>query len=349
MSRRKDDAVIVVYPVVPGLFEALKEALPDADIRNALRETSEITDANEELIRKITASELSVMQEADILVLFSHTLLQVIHDLPKLKWVQIIDTGPDHIRSNLRKDKPTPSYVITRNISKKIGRLMTEHVIGQVICHERSWHLLRENQLQRKYNQGKEFALYRNLSELTVGLLGLGPMALEMAASFKHFGSRVHGFSKRPKGPTDRSPLVDKFWHGDQLPSLLGEIDYIVAVLPSTPETKGLLGKDILKHAKKSPVLINVGRGDLISEGDLIKALDVGWISYAILDVFEKEPLPVESALWTHPKVVITPHLACYGTAENRVASTVECFCRNYPRYLEGKPLIGSFSWEAGY
>ncbi|XP_064092350.1 glyoxylate/hydroxypyruvate reductase A-like isoform X2 [Macrobrachium nipponense] len=303
MSRRKNAAVIVVYQTVPGLFEALKEALPDADIRNASLETSEITgDASEHLRRKVTASELSVMQEADILVLYSFTLMQVTQDLPKLKWAQLCDTGPGHILRTLRKDKPAPSYVMTRNVSKGIGRLMAEHVIGQVICHERSWHLLRENQLRRKYEQRNKFTLYRSLSQITVGFLGLGPMALEMAASLKHFGSRVHGFSKRPKGPAERSPLIDKFWHGDQLPSLLGEIDYIVAVLPSTPETKGLLGKDVLKHAKRSPVLINVGRGDLISEGDLLKALDVGWISHAMLDVFEKEPLPGESALWEHPK-----------------------------------------------
>ncbi|XP_068212014.1 glyoxylate/hydroxypyruvate reductase A-like isoform X1 [Palaemon carinicauda] len=346
MSRREDD-VIVVFQPTPGIFEALKEAYPNADIRNASLDSSEMREnASKRLFAKITPSELAVMKEADILVLSCHTLVQAMYDLPKLKWVQLLDTGLDTITYNMQKDKPRPSYVITRNIAKDIGLIMAEYVVGQVICHERSWYSSMQNQLQKTYDRGNKFALYRSLSQITIGLLGLGPMALEMAAALKHFGSRVHGFSRRAKGPNERSSLVDEFWHGDQLPSFLAECDYIVAVLPSTPETKGLLSGDVLKHAKRSPVFMNVGRGDLLSEEDILKALDAGWISQAILDVFEREPLPVDSALWTHPKVVITPHVAGFG---NRVTSLMDCFSQNYPRYLEGKPLIGTFNWENGY
>lgn len=88
------------------------------------------------------------------------------------------------------------------------------------------------------------------------------------------------------------------------LPDLLHNCDYIISVLPSTPGTTGLLNEDMLKHcAQKQPVFINIGRGTVIKEKDLVNALSRGWLSAAILDVFETEPLPVSSVLWTMPQV----------------------------------------------
>ncbi|XP_068212064.1 glyoxylate/hydroxypyruvate reductase A-like isoform X2 [Palaemon carinicauda] len=289
------------------------------------------------------------MQEADILVLNPHTLIQVMYDLPKVKWVQLTSTGAEQLLRERREDKPLPSYVVTRNISKHIGLIMAEYVVGQVICHERLWYSTMENQKHKMYDRSNKFTLYRSLSQITVGIMGVAAMGLEIARALKHFECRVHGYSKRPKEASERSPFMDDYWHGDQLPDFLSTCDYIVCVLPSTPETRGLLGKDILKHTRKSPVLINIGRGDLVSESDILKALDAGWISTAILDVFEKEPLSVESALWAHPKVVITPHVSGYGSAELRGMSLVDCFKENYRRFVKEQPLLGSLDWELGY
>lgn len=347
MSGRKD--LIVVNTIVPGAYKALKEAFPDVDIRNAsVGESSSPGELNT-LSRKLTGDEVALMQEADILVVHPSILSKVMYDLPKTKWVQLSSTGANILLHARREDTPLPAYTVTRNFSKEVGFIMAEYVVGQIICHERSWHSSMENQQRKEFDRGNKFALFRSLSQLTVGILGTGAMGLEIAGALKCFKCRVHGYSKRPKEASERSPLFDDYWHSTQLPDFLSTCDYVVSVLPSTPETRGFLGKDVLKHAKKSPVLMNIGRGDLIRESDILQALDSGWISAAILDVFEKEPLPKESALWNHPKVVITPHVSGYGNVEIRSKSIADCFAQNYERFVKGQPLFGSLDWESGY
>ncbi|KAJ8301444.1 hypothetical protein KUTeg_020431 [Tegillarca granosa] len=139
-----------------------------------------------------------------------------------------------------------------------------------------------------------------------------------------------------------------KVWYRavEQLPDLLENCDFICGALPSTPETRGLLSGDVLKHCQsKKSVLINVGRGDLIDESSILLAIKNGWINGAILDVFEKEPLSKDSELWDLPNVIITPHVALSDTHK----SYVEHFVDNYKRYIKGQPLEDRIDWEKGY
>lgn len=106
--------------------------------------------------------------------------------------------------------------------------------------------------------------------------------------------------------PKEKLPYLDEHRIIDDLPDILKHCDYIINVLPSTKNTVGLLNGNVLEHCKdKNAVLINVGRGSVIRETDLINALEQKWISAAILDVFEKEPLPKESKLWNLPQVIV--------------------------------------------
>ncbi|XP_064092343.1 glyoxylate/hydroxypyruvate reductase A-like [Macrobrachium nipponense] len=340
---------IVVNTISPGAYEALKEAFPDANISNAVAGESSCPGDLSTLSRKLTEDEVALMQEADILVVHPAFLSKVMYDLPKTKWVQLTSTGINILLRARREDTPLPAYAVTRNFSKEVGVIMAEYVVGQIICHERSWHSSMANQQRNDFDRGNKFSQFRSLSQLTIGILGTGAMGLDIAGALKYFKCQVHGYSRRPKEASERSPLFDDYWHHSQLPDFLSTCDYVVSVLPSTPETRGLLGKDVLRHAKKSPVLINIGRGDLISESDILHALDSGWISAAILDVFEKEPLPKESALWNHPKVVITPHVSGFGNAEIRNKALIDCFSRNYERFINGQPLLGRLDWESGY
>ena len=126
--------------------------------------------------------------------------------------------------------------------------------------------------------------------------------------------------------------------------------DYIVSVLPSTPDTKGLLNDETLSVASKmnggkSPVFINVGRGDIITEQSIISSLDRGYISAAILDVFEIEPLPRSSPLWNKSNVIISPHVS--GITQARDVPKI--FLDNYERYIAGKDLKYVVDWDKGY
>ena len=150
---------------------------------------------------------------------------------------------------------------------------------------------------------------YRLLSELSIGILGLGDIGKEIARACKALGMRVWGVGRQEK--QEKNPNVDHYRTLKCLPEVLQSCDYFCNVLPDTSATRNLLSGNTLECGKeKSPVFINLGRGNVIDEASLVNALQKGWISGAILDVFENEPLPKESPLWDMPQVTITPHNA---------------------------------------
>ncbi|XP_071536810.1 uncharacterized protein [Panulirus ornatus] len=186
---------------------------------------------------------------------------------------------------------------------------------------------------------------YRSLRDLTVGVLGLGNIGKEVARSLKAFNCTVHAYARSLPPVDKRTNNVDKYWCTGELQMFLKQCDYLVNIMPSTDKTRGMLGGETLKDAKKNAVLINIGRGDVIREADLIKALDSGWISAAIIDVFTEEPLAKENPLWKHPKVVITPHTAGASTARD----VIDTFIANFRRYSQGLPVMYVIDWDVGY
>nr|XP_027210041.1 uncharacterized protein LOC113803455 [Penaeus vannamei] len=340
--------VVHVLSFFPEMSAALRERLPGVEVKEVLREGTYMKNTSRPwLERDLFEDEVENLRQAEVLLTDTRTLLKMMDQAPKLRFVQILSTGADVLTSKL-KGRP-PHFVVSRNTGTGVALLMAEYVVGAAICWERGFLEARENQLKKVYDRGPRFALYRSIRDLTFGILGIGSMGLEVARVLKSFQCTVHGFSRTPQGESARSPYIDVYWSTGQMESFLAECDYVIGVLPSTPTTKGLLGGDVLKAAKKCPVLLNAGRGDLISEKDLLNALDAGWISGTILDVFETEPLPEESLLWTHPKVFLTPHVSAYGSWKNRVESTLDCFVENYRRLQKGEPLLGVVDWSAGY
>ena len=153
------------------------------------------------------------------------------------------------------------------------------------------------------------------MPNLTIGILGLGDIGQTLAQACKALGMTVWGVGRRDK--SDRQELVDHYTTLSRFPEVLQSCDYVCNILPSTTATKNLLSGNVLESGKdKRPVFINIGRGDVIDEKSLIHALNEGWISGAILDVFEVEPLPKESALWKMPQVIITPHVGAVSFPE---------------------------------
>ena len=172
-------------------------------------------------------------------------------------------------------------------------------------------------------------------------------MGQTTARIFKTFGSKTRGLVRNiPQNPTQKCANIDEFFTPADLGQLLSGCDYICSVLPKTAETTNILGNGILQHCAESKTcLINIGRGNIISDKDLLEALDKGWIREAILDVFNEEPLPKNHPFWLHPNIVLTPHVAGVSRPQN----IAECFLTNLELHLQGEKPNNLVDWQNLY
>ena len=250
----------------------------------------------------------------------------------KLRWYQSTSAGVELVfRISRRRD-----YRFTR-IAGLFNGAMTKYVLLHILSRERYLLNLAAQQQRREWREER----YRRLGDLTLGIMGLGSIGGYMAGVAKKFGMQVWGLRRGGKALAG----IDKSFKTEQLDEFLSGPDYIVNVLPSTPATVGLLSGDRLRACRPGAVFINIGRGDIIAEVDLITALNQGWIAGAVLDVFEQEPLPDDSPLWEHPGVTVTPHVA----AQSMATDIVNLFAANLERYRAGRQLEHLVDWERGY
>ena len=244
-------------------------------------------------------------------------------------------------------------------LARIAGPDMAEYTMLHILALEREYDAQRSAQAQRIWHEtraeGSPGSSYRRLPTLTLGVLGLGDIGSDIArtAAIGH-RMKVIGCRRNPAPrDTDGAAGVSKVYGLDQLSDFLGASDYIVSVLPSTPQTRGMLDGGVLAGAaertagSRPPVLINVGRGDLLSEATILEGLDKGWLSHFVGDVYNPEPLAADSPLWLHPKVTVTPH----NSAVTQPSDVVEAFAANLDRFEEGgvNGLHNIFNWEAGY
>ncbi|XP_066254871.1 glyoxylate/hydroxypyruvate reductase A-like [Euwallacea similis] len=294
---------------------------------------------------QVQPSDPSSLKDTEIILGDYDLIGPYIYDLPKIKWIQGTWAGLDSLWSHIKAEDP-PKFPITRTSGDNFGQLMGEYVIGNIIFWERNYFQVKQNQEMRLWDPAACPHDHRSLRELTIGILGIGAIGNIIAQTLKHFGSIVYGFGRRETlSPTNKH--IDKYFTQQSLPELLGSVDYIVNVLPNTSETQNLLGKRMLKNCKngKDVVFINIGRGSIIEEFELVEALKAKWISGAILDVFEIEPLPKTSCLWSYSNVFITPHIS----GNSRVQDVAEKFKINWERYLRNEPLRNQINFKKGY
>jgi phosphoglycerate dehydrogenase-like enzyme len=152
-------------------------------------------------------------------------------------------------------------------------------------------------------------------------LVGTGDVGTQVARVFRAMGCRVTGVSR--SGRADPS-VFDAVHSSAQLASAVVGADWVILTLPLTPGTRGLVGEAVLR-ACNGAILMNAGRGAVVDEALLPRALDEGWIGGAALDVFAVEPLPASSPLWQHPRVMISPHVSGLTTVQGAVHGFLEC------------------------
>lgn len=258
--------------------------------------------------------------------------------LPNLKVIFSIGAGVDGIL----RDPQLPDLPIVRVVADDLTNRMSEYVVWRVMDHFRQGVAYQQNQKNREWKLIDQPAA----CDITIGMMGLGVLGQDAAVKLRVLDFNVTGWSRSPK-------QVDGMacHHGAKgMDRFLAESDIVVVLLPDTPETRGIIDFSLISKMKRKtplggPVIINAGRGALQVEKDILQALDDGLLMAASLDVFQKEPLPDDSPLWSRSEITITPHAAAISDPR-RLAPQMAQQIRDFEA---GKELDNLVDRERGY
>jgi glyoxylate/hydroxypyruvate reductase len=261
--------------------------------------------------------------------------------VPHLKLIVSVGAGVDSLLAD-----PTLPYVpLVRFVDPDLTGRMVEYVVLHVLYHHRRTSEYRAMQTRKEWKYLPEPAA----ADVRLGLMGLGVLGTACAEALKRFGYQVRSWSRTPKsieGVACYSGMIE-------LEPFLADTDILVVLLPFTSDTRGILNRGLFRQLSRrgrspllpGPVLINAGRGGLQVEADIIAALQAGELYAASLDVFEVEPLPAASPLWSHPRVVVTPHNA----AESDPAAIARYTLRQMAAQKAGQRLENMVHRARGY
>ncbi|WP_105566610.1 D-2-hydroxyacid dehydrogenase [Microbacterium halophytorum] len=257
-------------------------------------------------------------------------LARTVRTNPKLRWVQIMAAGGGgQVKAAGLSDDELDRVVFTTSAGVH-GATLAEYAVFGVLAGAKDLPRIRAAQASGTWEGRWEM---RHVEDMTVLVLGLGGIGAAAAARFSALGATVWGTSRSGRAVDG----VDRVVPLEELGDVVGEVDAVVATLPGTDSTRHLIDADLLSAAKPGVIITNVGRGTVIDERALVAALDDGRVSFAALDVFEHEPLAADSPLWSHPRVLVTPHTAALSAEEPR--RIAELFAHNARRFLDGEPL----------
>jgi phosphoglycerate dehydrogenase-like enzyme len=258
-------------------------------------------------------------------------LARVAGSNPHLAWIHAMAAGAGGAVKASGLDAGTlQKFTVTTSAGVHALPLAEFAALGILNGFKRSAELA-QDQAARNWPELRIPTRLVNGSRLVV--TGLGEIGLETARIARALGMTVSG-TKRTVEPVDG---IREVTDNDGLAGLLAAADAVVNTLPGTPYTEKLFNRDVFAAMKPGTVFVNVGRGTVVDEEALLEALGNGQVSYACLDVFAVEPLPQDSPLWNHPRVMVSPHTSALSAAENRLIA--ERFCSNLRTFLDGGEL----------
>jgi phosphoglycerate dehydrogenase-like enzyme len=256
-------------------------------------------------------------------------------NMPNLRWAQSLTAGVEGWLA--LPDLPND---LTLTCARGTHReSMPENILAALFHITKHYAAIAEDQKQ---------SLWRNriatpLNGKTLGILGLGAIGQEVARLASALGMRVIGTKRRPTAVPGLADVVPP----DRTDEVLAQSDFVLLLLPATPETINLINADRLAAMKPGAWLLNFGRGHLIKDDDLIAAVTAKRIAGAVLDVFRQEPLPKEHKFWTTDGILVLPHIG--GPHPDRDSIVAKLFVENLGRFLDGKPLKEVVDRAAGY
>lgn len=266
---------------------------------------------------------------------FNRTLFE---NAKQLKWVQVLSAGVD----GLLFPEFVQSDVVLTSAKGFVGPHLADQAWALILgllrgigrsVRERTW----DNRMSIRLATWE-------LSERTLGIVGLGGTGIDVARRAQGFDMRV--IAADPE-TVEAPSFVHEVWQMNRFHELLARSDVVAICAPLTPETHGMFNDAAFQAMQSHALLVNVTRGKIIDGPALLRALNNGSIGGAGLDVTPEEPLPTDSPLWDMPNVIITPHVA--GGSPIRLDRTVGLFCDNLERILVGKPLLSVIDKEKGY
>jgi phosphoglycerate dehydrogenase-like enzyme len=273
---------------------------------------------------------LDFIKEAEIILTWQIPD-EVLKRAKQLKWFSSIGAGNE----DLVKNPYLPKTVLLTKATV-YGEMMAEYVFAYLLYFNRNVTKHLKDQRKRVWDQLRPTRLRGKV----LGILGLGSVGKEIAKRGKQFGMKVLGVKRIPE-PMEN---VDQVFGPGDLRNMIPLVDYLINVLPLTPETYHILGERELSLMKEGSFLFSIGRGKTIDEKALKKVLQTKNIQ-AVLDVFEKEPLSSKNELWDLKNVIITPHVSGINLPEE----ICEEFVRNFECWARGKPLANLVDRRKGY
>lgn len=279
----------------------------------------------------------SYLSDTEVLIVFLHCPRRLIDHAPRLKWIQAISAGVDHLSLDLIFGR---GIILTGG--RGIHRIhMAEYAIAAMVCLARSFHLIVRNQARRRWDSSPPQG---EISGATAGIVGLGEIGEEIAKKASMFDMRVLGVKRGP-GAVEH---VDEIYEPGDMGAVFEKSDYVINLLPLTSETHRLIDAKFFDLMAPDACFINMGRGKTVNQEDLIKALDSGRIRAMISDVFYQEPLPEDSPLWEMENVIITPHIC--GRSPNYMKRAMKIIEHNLAVYTGGKgEMMNLVDPDAGY
>lgn len=253
----------------------------------------------------------------------------------QLRWIQTLTAGVDNFLIPEILDRG----ILLTSCKGIHGIPMSEHMMGMLLGVTRGLYAIRENQKNKSWDRPRIEELYGK----TLVILGLGHIGRDLAKRANAFGMRVVGVKRTPSS----EEFVDKVYGSDDMMTAIAEGDVVVSILPYTPDTYHLIGRDHFARMKSNAIFMSFGRGDVVDENALIAALQQKQIRAAILDVFEEEPLAPTSPLWEMENVYISPHTSALSTYYMERA--MEIIGHNLRAYLTGQPLRNVVDVAKGY
>jgi glyoxylate/hydroxypyruvate reductase A len=253
--------------------------------------------------------------------------------MSNLRAAMSLGAGIDHLTNNPGLPANLP---IVRLSDAGMGEKIAEYVLYAALQGHRDFDLYQRQQQQKVWRPLAD----RHAADYRVGIMGLGVIGTIIADRLQVNGYQVCGWKRT------RVDCPYPLYVGDaELSAFLGELDLLVAVLPLTEQTTGLIDKKVLSQLPAGARFVNVGRGKQVNESDLLQALDSGQLTSAVLDVCETEPLPVTDPLWTHEAVTLTPHVA----GPTQIDKSARQIAKSIQQMERGDQPAGLVNRAAGY
>jgi len=317
--------------IIPGLTLPVVEEDEVARIREAAGSDSEVI---------VCDLQQAMEQVEDATIVFGPAPAKLFSRARQLRWVQAIASGVD----GYLYPEFVESDVVLTSEKGLVGEHLSDHAFGLLLM------LTRQLATAQRFGAdgwNRRVEMRRReveLTGLTMGLFGFGGTGRAMARRAAAFGMRCIALDR---DPVPGSSEVSEVWLPDRFDQLLIESDVLAVCCPLTRETRDLFDRRVFNRMKSSAWLVNVTRGEVMVEADLIEALKSSQIAGAALDVAPREPLPADSELWSMDNVVMTPHTA--GASQFRASRNLDRFVANLERFRAGEDLEGTIDKVAGY